>query len=276
MRDILVACPGEWSRRALLVKHLGSRLLLRRRIVALHHCLCSQYLLRTKIVVELAMVRTTYHGRVISSITLVLHHIHQLLLSQTIVDLVAWLLRVVQDLGRLAKLLWCFALGARWVRLLAARILLAGIQLSQVLHLDRIFTWPTSGMIHLLRTSPIVHYLVCGRHGATNLIECFDATIFLQSLGNRLVFGELIHDHLLVSLLGGKHIWISFGCHFNKLLVISLHLSHMLVGKLMWCNSSPVWTDANLCSSLTNITVGLLVPTHVVCTRSASWHIFDV
>lgn len=63
-------------------------------------------------------------------------------------------------------------------------------------------------MIHLLRARSIVHDLVCGCHRAsyTDAIEGLNAAVFLESLSDRLVFGELVHDHLLMGLLGGKHI----------------------------------------------------------------------
>jgi len=111
-------------------------------------------------------------------------------------------------LGRLTDLFGRFALGAgRVVVLATACIWLTRVKLGQVLHLDRVFARPTPSMVHLLRASPIVHSLVGRGHRASaNIVEGVDAAIFLKPLGNRLVFGELVHDHLLVGLLGGKHI----------------------------------------------------------------------
>lgn len=80
------------------------------------------------------MIDSADHGRVVEFVALVLHHVHELVLRQAIIDLVARLLRVVQDLGRLPKLLRCLALRTRRIVMFPtlASIWLACIQLSQV------------------------------------------------------------------------------------------------------------------------------------------------
>lgn len=92
--DVFVAGAGEKCRRALLVKHLSSRLLRGRSpdtTVVLHHDL-GLNLLPTHVVVKRPMVRAADHGGIVELISLVLHHAHQLLLRQPIVHLIARLL----------------------------------------------------------------------------------------------------------------------------------------------------------------------------------------
>lgn len=56
------------------------------------------------------MIRAPDHSSIISSVSLVLHHMHQLLLRQSVAD---GLLLVVEDRGRLAEFFRYFALGTR-------------------------------------------------------------------------------------------------------------------------------------------------------------------
>ena len=83
---------SERSWRALLIKHLDSVLLLRGRrsticVVAGHEHLSR--LLTTKIVLEGPVIHASDHRRVVELVALVLHHVHQLVLRQPVVDLVA-------------------------------------------------------------------------------------------------------------------------------------------------------------------------------------------
>ena len=83
---------SERSWRALLIEHLDRILLLRGRrsticVVARHeHLSC---LLTTKIVLEGPVIHAADHRRVVVLVPLVLHHMHQLVLRQPIVNLVA-------------------------------------------------------------------------------------------------------------------------------------------------------------------------------------------
>lgn len=63
-------------------------------------------------------------------------------------------------------------------------------------------------MVHLLRTSTIVNALIrrCHAATATDVVKRVNAAVFLQAFRDRLVLGELIHEHLLVGLLRGEHI----------------------------------------------------------------------
>ena len=82
-------------------------------------------------------------------------------------------------------------------------ILLTRIQLSQVLNCNCVFAGSTPSMVHLLRASAIVYTLVGGGHrAAAHVVKCIDASILLKTLRYRLIFGKLVHDHLLMSLLG--------------------------------------------------------------------------
>ena len=83
---------SERSWRALLIEHLDSVLLLRGlrsavRVAARHEYLSS--LLTTKIVLEGPVIHAADHRRIVELVPLVLHHVHQLVLRQPVVDLVA-------------------------------------------------------------------------------------------------------------------------------------------------------------------------------------------
>ena len=58
------------------------------------------------------MIYASDHRRIVELISLVLHHVHQLLLSQTVIYLVPRLGRVIQHLGGLAKLFRSLSFGA--------------------------------------------------------------------------------------------------------------------------------------------------------------------
>ena len=60
-------------------------------------------------------------------------------------------------------------------------------------------------MVHLLRTRPVVHALVRRCHGA-HVFEGLNSPVLVQPLRYGLVLGELVHDHLLMGLLGCEHI----------------------------------------------------------------------
>ena len=106
LRDIFMAGTRRERRgRPLLIKHF--RLLLR---VVLHH-----HGLRL-IKIFKRPIRAAHDSAIVKLVALVLHHVHQLLLSQSIVDLASRLIRVVEDLGRLPELLRGLALtGGRVV-----------------------------------------------------------------------------------------------------------------------------------------------------------------
>ena len=93
VRNIIMAGASERSRRALLIEHLDRVLLLRRlssaaiRVVAGHEHLSG--LLTTKIALEGPVIHAADHCRVVELVPLVLHHVHQLVLRQPVVDLVA-------------------------------------------------------------------------------------------------------------------------------------------------------------------------------------------
>ena len=106
LRDIFMAGTRRERRgRPLLIKHF--RLLLR---VVLHH-----HGLRLIKIFE-RPIRAAHDSAIVKLVALVLHHVHQLLLSKSIVDLASRLIRVVEDLGRLPELLRGLALtGGRVV-----------------------------------------------------------------------------------------------------------------------------------------------------------------
>ena len=106
LRDILMAGTRRERRgRPLLIKHF--RLLLG---VVLHH-----HGLRLIKIFE-RPIGAAHDSAIVKLVALVLHHVHQLLLSQSIVDLASRLVRVVEDLGRLPQLLRGLALtGGRVV-----------------------------------------------------------------------------------------------------------------------------------------------------------------
>ena len=81
-------------------------------------------------------------------------------------------------------------------------ILLTCVQLSQVLNCNCVLAGSTPSMVHLLRASAVVYTLVGGGHRAAHVFKCIDAPVLLKTLRNRLIFGKLVHDHLLMSLLG--------------------------------------------------------------------------
>ena len=87
-------------------------------------------------------------------------------------------------------------------------ILLTRIQLSQVLNCNCVLARSAPCMVHLLRASAVVYTLVRGGHraAAAHVVKCIDAPILLKTLRYRLIFGKLVHDHLLMSLLGSQHI----------------------------------------------------------------------
>lgn len=109
LRDIFMAGTRRERRgRPLLIKHF--RLLLR---VVLHH-----HGLRLIKIFE-RPIRAAHDSAIVKLVALVLHHVHQLLLSQSIVDLASRLIRVVEDLGRLPELL-------RGLALTGGRVVLSG------------------------------------------------------------------------------------------------------------------------------------------------------
>ena len=57
-------------------------------------------------------------------------------------------------------------------------------------------------MVHLLRAGAVVYSLVGGSHGDAHVVKRIDAPILLKALRYRLILGKLVHDHLLMSLLG--------------------------------------------------------------------------
>ena len=92
VRNIIMTGASERSWRALLIEHLDSVLLLRGRrsticVVAGHEHLSG--LLTTKIALEGPVIHAADHCRVVELVPLVLHHVHQLVLRQPVVDLVA-------------------------------------------------------------------------------------------------------------------------------------------------------------------------------------------
>ena len=131
-------------------------------------------------------------GRVVEFVTLVLHHVHQLLIGQAVVDLVAWLVAVVEHLGCLANLLRSLAFGAGGVVIVPVLaptriyILLACVQLGQVLNCNGVFTGATPCVVHLLRAGAVINTLVCCGHGptCTDIVKSFNAAVLLQSLAN--------------------------------------------------------------------------------------------
>ena len=66
-------------------------------------------LLATEIIIKRSMIHTSDHRRIVELISLVLHHVHELLLRQTVIYLVPRLVRVIQHLGSLAKLFGSFS-----------------------------------------------------------------------------------------------------------------------------------------------------------------------
>ena len=60
-------------------------------------------------------------------------------------------------------------------------------------------------MVHLLRAGAVVHNLI-GRRHRPHVVKGVDSAILIQALGYRLVFGKLVHEHLLVGLLSSEHI----------------------------------------------------------------------
>ena len=125
--DVLMAGTcRERRRRPLLIKHFRLRL----RVVLHHHGLRLIKIFERPIC-------AAHDSAIVKLVALVLHHVHQLLLGQSIVDLAARLIRVVEDLGRLPQLLRGLAL-ARGRVVLACRVWHARVQLSQVLHADSV------------------------------------------------------------------------------------------------------------------------------------------
>ena len=61
-------------------------------------------------------------------------------------------------------------------------------------------------MDHLLRARSVVGDLVGGRDGAAGTFEGVNAAVLDEGFCKGLVLGKLVHQHLLVGLLGGKHI----------------------------------------------------------------------
>ena len=108
------------------------------------------------------------------------------------------------------------------------------IQGCQILNCNCIFGRSRSSMIHLLRAGSVANALGwSGCHG-THIFEGVYAPVFLQASLDGLILGKLAHKHLLVHLLGCKHVWICFWCHFNELFVVTLHLCHVLICDLVW------------------------------------------
>jgi len=248
LRNVFMAGPYERCRCALGIKNFCSLLL----GVALdNNCLLLIEFLNLT-------VPTRYHRRIVVLLTLISHHLHKLVLVEAVDDLSIGLVRVVERLCCLPKLLRGFPFRRGGVVFVwAARLLLANdvvdlIYLRQILVCDRVFGRPAPSMVHLLRWWTIVSTLVCSCLRTTGIFKSVNAPIPFKWLGDRRIFAKLAHKHLLVGLLGCEHIWICFWRHFNELFVVSLHLSHMLVCKLVrvWGTG---WAYGGLCVRPRNV-----------------------
>jgi len=203
-----------------------------------------------------------YQGRVVKFISLALYKLHKLVLIKTVINLSS------------SELLWCvknWSLLREFLRGLALRTRRIMLTCGRILHSNWIFRGPRSCVRYLLRASPVI----AGSRGVcyrvwTNVIECVDASI----ISKRQVLCKLVHDHLLVCLLGSQHIWICLRRHLDKLFIVSVNLCELLVCQLVrvWSWRRHYWYifagTAVRCLNAGDI--------YVCWPATASWQIFYV
>lgn len=141
VRNVLVAIALEGRRGSLFPVDVSGLLL---RASGGNHLLLGCEL------VQLAV--PSHHGRIIVLLSLIGHHLHDLVLRQPVVHVghAAWLVRVVQNLRCLTQLFGSFALGRRRIILAIALALARAGQLDQVLVDDGVLRGATARMGHLL------------------------------------------------------------------------------------------------------------------------------